>query len=69
MMILLEDFDILNNVLIPNKGGRIIIYNKQDLEQLLDTFRVTPYLDILSDKILFLGRNELQTVIHRGILL
>jgi hypothetical protein len=67
MMILLEDYKIMGNVLVHEKGNRIILYNKQDVEQLKQTFRVIPYLDILSEQIFFLGRNELEIVIHFGI--
>lgn len=69
MILLLEDYKIISNVLVHEKGSRIIIYNKQDVEQLKQAFRVTPYLDILSEQILFLGRNELETIIHLGTLL
>lgn len=69
MILLLEDYKIISNVLVHEKGSRIIIYNKQDIEQLKQAFRVTSYLDILSEQILFLGRNELETVIHLGTIL
>ena len=51
MILLLEDYKIISNVLVHEKGSRIIIYNKQDVEQLKQAFRVTPYLDLLSEQI------------------
>jgi hypothetical protein len=69
MILLLEDYKIISNVLVHENGSRIIIYNKQDVEQLKQAFRVTPYLDLLSEQIVFLGRGELDTVIHLGTIL
>jgi len=69
MILLLEDYKIISNVLVHEKGSRIIIYNKQYVEQLKQAFRVTPYLDLLSEQIVFLGKGELDTVIHLGTIL
>jgi hypothetical protein len=69
MILLLEDYKIIHNILSLEKGSRVIIYNKQDIEKLKQAFRVTPYLDLLSEQILFLGKGELDTVIHLGTIL
>lgn len=67
MMILLEDYAVFLNTLKYEKGGRIILYNKQDAEKLKKSYNAVPYLDILSDQILIVGMNELEYIIKVGI--